>query len=64
MEILKKAFKKVRKKLVKIEVSFSRRGTLKEDNFRIKNDKLDLFYFFLFFFLFILILFFKLKVRI
>ena len=37
------SFKKVRKELVKIEVSFSKREILREDNVRIKDGKLYLF---------------------
>ena len=41
-------FKEVREKLAKIEVSFSKEKTLKEDNIRAKDDKLEYFVIFLF----------------
>jgi len=54
-EILR-VFEEVRKKLVKMKVSFPREETLKKSNVRVKDNKLYFsFYFFLFSFSFIFI---------
>jgi len=47
-------FEKVREKLVKMEVSFSKEEILKENNIRTENSRLDSILFFSFYFFLIL----------
>jgi len=53
IENLRKILKKVRKKLAKIHVSFSRGKILKEDDVRVVNKKLNFIYFLALLFLFL-----------
>jgi len=53
IENLRKILKKVRKKLAKIHVSFSRGKILKEDDVRVVNKRLNFIYFLALLFLFL-----------